>query len=114
MPETTITLKRKEAKRLKFVFTNEEDEAQDVSAGEFYFRIKSDKDVTQPVVEKFDVDFDRTEAGDGIVRLPLSEDDLNLSPGTYIGEIKSILSTSPSHIDKSEDITIIIEDSLFV
>jgi hypothetical protein len=103
-----ITLKRKEAKTIRFTVTSD-GVAADVSTATLSFQIKSDKD-GDALVSKADGDFDKTDAATGVVTVPLSATNLDLTPGKYYGELRTTFSAS--NIDKSGDITIKIEKAV--
>jgi len=98
---TKINVKRKEAKTIRLVITTN-GAILDVSTAICLLAFKKSKIDTIYVIEKTDTDFDKTDAIIGILRVNLSEDDLDLIPGDYIGELK--LSFSVTNIDKSADI----------
>jgi len=103
-----ISVKQKEAKTVTFTITQNND-ALDVSGGEFKFAVKKAKGDTTYLIEKETADFDVSEAGDGILRTILNETDLDLEAGEYIAELKIDLSTSSAvndNIDKSADLSL--------
>lgn len=110
---TVVELKQKEAKTLRFTCTNSLGVAANVSGATLSFLLKAsklDSDLNAKIT-KNDAAFDKTNAASGIVLLPLSATDLNLSAGTYYGEMKTYFSSA--NIDKSNDITVIIQESVF-
>ena len=86
----------------------------DLSTATFSFMVKqykTDLDAAAKIT-KVNADFGITSAATGILYLPLSSSDLNLTPGDYIGELK--ITFSPVNIDKSEDIPIVIEQPISI
>lgn len=105
-----MELRQGEAKCIKFVIT-ESRLALDVSAATLRFALKCSKLDTEYVFVKTDADFDKTEAGVGIVRVSLSSSDLDLSPTTYVGELE--ITFAVDNRDRSADIEIQIKRSVF-
>lgn len=108
---TSITLKQGEAKTLRFVVT-ENGAAVDLSGQDvtFFFGMKKKKSDTTYVVSKEDTSFTTTDADDGIITVILTATDTNQTPTTYIGELK--IKFSDNSIDKSEDLTIKIDQAV--
>lgn len=111
---STITLKQKEAKTLKFAITDV-DGVVDLSTATLSFMVKrvlSDGDV-DALITKEDGDFLRTSPYDdslGSVGLPISANDLDQTAGTYTGELKTVF--SGSSVDKSSNMTFKIESAV--
>jgi hypothetical protein len=105
---TTLRIKRKEAKTLRFTCTSS-GVAVNLSAATMSFMVKSDKTALDAaaIISKVDADFGKTSAASGIVTLPLSASNTDFAPGTYYGELKSYFSAT--NIDKSADIKFVIE-----
>lgn len=107
-----LILKRKEAKTLKFTVTDKTTSAAiDVSTATFSFEAKaSDALAGVAVISKADSAFDKTDAATGIVKLPLSESDLDLAQEFYACELKTLFSSS--NIDKSDTLRIQIIEAV--
>ena len=108
---TSITLKQGEAKTLRFVIT-ENGAAVDLSVGttSFFFGMKKKKSDTSYIVSKDDASFTTTDAAIGVISVILTATDTNQTPTTYIGELK--IKFSDDSIDKSEDLTIKIDQAV--
>lgn len=93
---TKINLIQKEAKTLKFTLVDADGVAIDVSSATLYFYFKCNRDATTEY-EKVDGDFNKIQSANGIVKLPLDEEELN-----YIGLYYGLLVTdfSATHRDK--------------
>ena len=84
-----LELKQKEQRSLRIVETN----TYDLTGAEFKFGIKDYQKDTSYSVEKVDTDFDKSDIALGIVYVTLTETNLDLTVGTYWGELKiSLLS----------------------
>ena len=105
----SVSFKQGEAKTLTLTVT-EGGTAVDLSAATLEFAVKKRKSDTSYVIRKEDGDFDKTQAADGIVSVDLSAADTDQDPWSYIGELK--VSFSASSIDKSADLTVVIEQAV--
>jgi hypothetical protein len=103
-----VKLKQKEGKTLKFTYTDADGNPVNVSSAVFSFRVKKDETL---VIEKLDVSFDKSQAALGIVKLTLTETDLNLAVWVYWAQVKAYISAG--NVDVSDDIKFLIERSLF-
>ena len=84
-----LELKQKEQRTLRITETS----GYDLTGALFKFGIKDNKRDTSYSVEKVDADFDRTDIILGIIYVTLTETNLDLTVGTYWGELKiSLLS----------------------
>jgi len=103
-----ISVKQKEEKTVTFTIT-QNSQALDVSGGEYKFAVKQSKDDAAYLIEKDHSDFDDTNASSGILRVTLTENDLDMDPGEYVAELKVDLNPSSSGgsggIDKSADLS---------
>lgn len=108
MVNELVSFKRKEAKTIRFTIKDVAGAAVDVSAATLTFGVKRRKDDPGYIVEKADGTFDKTDAVDGIVTVPLSATDLDHEQDDYIGELR--IQFSGSNIDKSADIDFVITD----
>ena len=106
---TTITFKQGEAKTLTLTIT-ENGVPVDLSTATLELGVKRQKSDTTYVINKKDTDFDKTQAINGIVSVYISDQDTNQDPWAYVGELKVVFSASS--IDKSADLTIIIEQAV--
>ena len=105
----TITLKQREAKTIRFTVTDAGG-AVDLSTATLTFGVKKNKSDAAYVILKLDAVFGKALAATGIVTVPLLATDTDLDQGEYIGELRTFFSAT--NIDKSADITIIIEEAV--
>jgi len=103
-------IKKGEAKTLRFTYVDGDGVAIDVSGATFSFVLKDEKSDEEYVIEKTDALFVKTQAANGIVDLPLSETDLNITAKTYVGEVRARWSSARS--DLSDDIVFIVYESV--
>ena len=96
-----LTLKKGEAKTLKFIYTKSS-AAVDMTDAIFAFIAKADKDDATYAISKVDGDFDKTDIATGIVRVTLSKTDLDIDPANYVAEVRAYFSDLA--IDLSSDI----------
>lgn len=108
---TVIRVKQKEAKTVQFRCTSA-GVAVNVSTATLAFMVKAFKTDADgsAKISKVDADFGKSQAASGIVTLPLSATDLDQVAGTYFGELK--ITFTSANIDKSADITMVIEQSV--
>ena len=100
---TTFNIKQGEAKRLKFTI-KQDNSPLDCSTGDCSFTVKRDKGQDDSIINKIDMDFDKSEAEQGILYLTLYGDDTNIDPDIYQSELR--IEFSLSSILKSNDIVI--------
>lgn len=100
-----LTLKQKVQRTLQFSEINK----TDLTGATFTFGMKANKRDTTYSIEKSDANFDKTDIATGIVYVGLTEDNLDLYPGTYWGELKITLT---GDIDKTETFEIEIERAI--
>jgi len=105
----SVIFKQKEAKTLVLTITDN-GVPVDLSAAILELGVKKHKSDTTYVINKKDTDFDKTQAINGIVSVYISDQDTNQDPWAYVGELKVVFSASS--IDKSADLTIIIEQAV--
>lgn len=105
----TITLKQKEAKTIRFTVTDASG-IVNLSTATLTFGVKKNKSDAAYVILKADALFGKVLAATGIVTVPLSATDTDLDQGEYIGELKTFFSAT--NIDKSADITVVIEQAV--
>jgi hypothetical protein len=104
-----ITLKQKEQKILKFTYLNATTGAIiPLTGATFTLVIFLDDNA---VVTKNDIDFDKTDVANGIVRVTLTQTDLDREIKQYSMQVKTVFSNG--EIDKSKIFTINITQSLF-
>jgi len=103
---TDLTFKRKEAKILTFTIGGGIDVSDPTTVA---FAVKDSLEGGTTVISKSNSDFDKTNAATGIVKLPLSTVDLD-RVGNFISQLKTTFSAS--NIDKSDYITIKIEEAI--
>jgi hypothetical protein len=101
-----LILKQKEAKVVTFTVTVG-GVALDLTGCTFYFGVKRKSSDTTFSIDKDDADFVKTQAALGIVSVFLTATDLDLDPGTYIGELKTTF--TDLGVDKSDDVSIVIK-----
>jgi len=106
-----ISVKKGEAKTLKFTYTDLSGDAVDVSGATFSFVVKSSKAETSYLIEKTDANFDKSGAENGIVSVILNETDLAQDPAVYFAEIRAHWSSDNS--DLSKDIKLTIEQAVY-
>jgi len=107
---SSITIKKGEAKDIQFTYTID-GVAQDVSSNTFSFKVKENILSETYVIEKADIDFDKTDAANGIVTCNITTTDSNIEARTYIAEIQMIV-IAGTNVDKSTDITFIIDEAV--
>lgn len=110
MANPRITVKAGEAKTIRFSIKDKFGDGVDVSTATLAFDVEDKADRTSYIFQKTDGDFDKTQAGIGLVTVPVSATDTNQDPGKYTGELK--ITFSASNIDKSVDIDFVIERSV--
>jgi hypothetical protein len=106
-----VRVKQKEAKTLRFTCRSNGTPV-DLSSATLAFMVKAAKTDSdnQAKISKVDADFGKSQAVAGIITLPISASDLNQTAGLYLGELK--ITFAASAIDKSADISIIIEQAV--
>ena len=105
-----ITLKQGEAKTLTLTVTDKDGAAVDLTDCTLFLAAKSHKTEAEYVFSKEHSDFDLSQAAQGIVSVFLTGTDTNQVPGPYVGELKvSFPGTPPATVEKSGDLTVIIE-----
>lgn len=107
---TTIKIKQGEGKTIKFSVTDNNGTV-DISTATLTFTVKQKKGLTTSVISKIDIDFDKSEASSGIAYVDLSEEDTDLLPRIYIGELKVWWSTTL--VEKSADIYVNVQQAVY-
>ena len=98
---TTITLKQKEGKTLKFEYKQSNGSVFNLSLATINLFVKDLKSDATYVIQKSDGDFDKSQASSGIVKVILNTTDLDVQAKKYVGEI--VANFSVSSFDRSDD-----------
>ncbi|MFO7935725.1 MAG: hypothetical protein R6U78_16800, partial [Bacteroidales bacterium] len=106
----SINLKQGEAKTVTFTIRDSSNALVDCSSASVQFAIKLDKGDLTYKVNKSDSSFTKTNAANGVLTLVLNATDTNQLADDYIGEL--YLWTSATNKDKSDDITVTIEEAV--
>ena len=102
----SVSVKQKEAKTILFTISG----AFSLSGTTFKFAVKKNKSDAAYIIEKDDADFDKTEIASRIVKVKVSDTDLNQTAGMYTGELR--ITFASDNIDKSADINFAIEGAV--
>ena len=106
-----IKIKKGEAKTITFTIKNRTSGAAiDVSNATMTYTVKTSKSVSTTTISKTGTAFGTTNASSGIVTLNLTETDTNITPATYVAELKTRFGETMS--DKSADITFIVSTAV--
>lgn len=108
---TTITIKQREAKTIRFSVTAG-GMAVNLTNATLTFAVRHRKTDEAYTIEKGDADFDKSLKADGIVTVELSVTDTDQDSGTYYGELQTVFAAGGT--DKSDDIIIRIEKAVIV
>lgn len=79
---------------LQFTITDSSGSAVDVSSATLSLEIKRNKLEDTANISKADGDFDKTDAATGVVTVPITSTDTDITPGSYFGELKATFSAS--------------------
>lgn len=101
MPD--VTLKQKEGRTLKLMVKSQ-GQPLDVENATLTFGVKREITDNDYAIKKVNADIDKTEAANGIVRVVLSKDDLDLTNYDYVGELD--VNFDNENAPKSGDISI--------
>lgn len=104
-----VSFKRGEAKRLTLK-VQANGAPVDLSGAELLLGVKKTKADSEFVLSKADGDFNKAQAGDGIVSVFLSSSDLDREAGLYVGELK--VDFPDGTVDKSLDLALVIEPAV--
>jgi hypothetical protein len=96
-----MLIKQGEAKTVTFTVKDSLGTGVDLSGAELLLGVKKDKSETEYTISKADLEFDKSQAADGIVSIDLSPEDTDQPEATYIGELKC--AWAGPVIKKSED-----------
>ena len=106
-----LTIKQGEAKIVKFTVTDCNSNAVNLSSASANFVMKLDKNDSSYLIEKVHSDFNTASSASGIMKVTLNATDTNQRADSYKGEL--YIWTSSSNKDKSDDIDIDIEETVF-
>ena len=104
-----IPFKRGEGRTVTFTIT-ENSTALDVSAATISFYVKAKKSDTTILITKSDSDFDKTDAGSGIIYCDFSSTDTDITPKSYIGELQLLWTENSKY--KSKDFEVYIKEAV--
>ncbi len=106
-----ITFKQGEARAVNFT-VSQDGEPKDLSGALLAFNVKRRNSEADLAISKADPDFDKTQGAEGAVSVFLTSSETGHEPGTYVGELTITFPGSPAVIEKSLDLTVIIEEAL--
>ncbi|MDI6852052.1 MAG: BppU family phage baseplate upper protein [Deltaproteobacteria bacterium] len=104
-----VSFKQGEAKTLTLT-VKDNGAGVDLSAATIFLGVKKKKTDASFIIEKQDADFDKSQAAAGVISVFLSDADLSVDPGHYIGELKATFPDST--IDKSADLSFRVEQAV--
>ena len=108
-----VTLKQGEAKTLTLTVTDKDGAAVDLTGCTLFLALKRHKGDGDYTFSKNHSDFDASQAAQGIVSVFLTATDTNQVPGPYVGELKvTFPGAPPATVEKSGDLTVIIEGAV--
>ena len=102
----SIVVKQKEAKTVSFTISG----TFSLAAAVFKFGMKENYADAVYLIEKDDVDFDKSEIATRVVKITLETTDLDQVAGNYLSELKITLAAD--NIDKSTDIPFVVESAV--
>jgi hypothetical protein len=105
----SVSFKQGEAKTLTLT-VKENGVGIDLTAASLFLGVKQRKTDASFAIQKQDADFDKSQAAAGIISVFLSDADLGVDPGQYIGELKATFPDST--IDKSADLSFKVEQAV--
>ncbi len=105
-----IELKVGDKQEIPFYLTDASGAALDVSSAQLTMKFKRHKSETDAVISKEDSDFDKTDAGDGLVSVWINEQDCDNGPCRLIGDIRIVYAGGPKL--HTGDFTMTIEESV--
>jgi len=106
-----VSLKQGEAKTMTLTVTDH-GAAVDLTGATLFLGVKRQKSEAQYTFAKQDADFDKGQAAQGTVTVFLTAADTAQTPGPYVGELKVTYPGSPDAVEKSTDLTLIIEEAV--
>jgi hypothetical protein len=106
-----ITMKQKEAKRVTITVSDNGNPA-DLSNTTLFLGIKHRKSDADCCITKSDAQFDKSQAGSGVVSIFFNSVDLDQEPGPYVGELKIVFPDQDGTIEKTSDIKLLIAQSV--
>jgi hypothetical protein len=101
-----VSFKQGEAKHLT-LSVQTDGRAVDLAGADLFLGVKKTKGDGDFVLAKGDGEFDKSQAGDGIVSLFFSSAELNREAGLYVAELK--VQFPDGTVDKSLDLPLVIE-----
>jgi len=107
-----IIFKQGEARTLQMILKDDNGAAIDLSSVTLFLGVKKKKSDTVYIFSKDDADFEKGQAAIGKISAFLTKEDTNQTPGLYVGELKVCWPGTPATIDKSADLTLIIEEAV--
>ena len=108
---SNITIKKGESKIVPFLIKRN-GTPLDMSemSPTFKWAVKNEREDSEYILEKEDTDFDKTDIATGYAKISiLASDTANITEGTYLSELKTVLAVDD--IDKSENIEFTLEKS---
>jgi hypothetical protein len=96
-----MVIKQGEAKTVTLTVKDALGTGVDLSGADLLLGVKKDKSETEYTFSKDDLEFDKSQAANGIVSVNLSAEDTDQQEATYIGELKC--AWAGPVIKKSED-----------
>jgi hypothetical protein len=107
-----IVLKQGEAKTLTITVKDNEGAAVDLSTATLFLGVKKSRSDAAYTFSKDDVDFDKSQAANGLVSVNLTATDTDQEAAKYLGELKCSWTGPPAVIDKSADFYIQIKEAV--
>ena len=104
-----VSFKRGEAKHLTLT-VQANGAAVNLTGADLLLGVKKTKADSEFVLSKADQDFNKTQAGVGIVSVFLSSSDLDREAGLYVAELK--VEFPDGTVDKSLDLALVIEPAV--
>lgn len=110
-----VILKQGEAKTLTLTVIDENGAAVNLTDCTFFLGVKRQKGDASYTFSKEHSAFEVSQAAQGIVSVFLADTDTNQAPGPYVGELKvTFPGAPPATVEKSGDLTLIIERAVTV
>lgn len=108
----SINMRKGETKTIVFTVTDEDTgDPTPLTDATFTFKVKKSNLDEDAVLTKEDESFDKAQAADGIVELPIEEDDTkDLDGADYTAELKIVF--IEGDIDKSQELLFILEEAI--
>ena len=106
-----INIKQYERKRIYFTLDDLDLDIDDFSGVTFFLGVKRERKDSAYVFSKSDADFDKTDAGTGIVSVLLTEED-TADNGVFLTELELIFNDDDNTIYRSSDLYINISKAV--